>query len=637
MSKRVGIIVCLLLASLTGYAAKDKSKTVKTVIRSWQLLPSTYLADTVAIDTSMVNMPMSDPLNRYSISNIWNGNIVSPVMSRLYFDRTDRVEDFFGRQFEPFVKTAHQVQFYNTTVPYSRVAYNRGFTQDHAENEINLLLTGNLSRRLNVGLEMNYLTSPGHYMSQEGQDYNGNIFAGYQGKHYSIAGAFSWSKLKSFDNGGLVRDSDLVGSLRPEDIPVRDKSMTDYTYMDGLLRQQYSITVERQYKEQIEYINDFGERDKKDTIRTEYIPVMSFAHVFDCDYSDRRFAAPDSLGHKQNEYSALLNIRNTLSATFEEDFNRLLRFGATVYARNECQRYLLRDAERDSVRSNHWLNNTFVGASLYKNKGKWVRYGVDGNVCLLGYKLGQFEVNGHVDGDFAFGKNQLTVQAKAHIKNETPSWYAQHYNSRQYCWQNSFGKVYKYGVEGELNFVSQWIRPGVKVNFENIQRYIYFDPERGMCQHDGHIQMLAVHAKADLTTPWITLENQVVWQHSSSAIISVPDIVLYHNLYYHGWWFKRAMESQIGVDMRYYTRYYSPMLMASVGQWYHQEEIKTGNYPVVNVYANFYVKLLHLKFFVQYTNLTHLLKPSNMNYMLMPHYPHNPGVIKAGLAWHFYR
>ena len=104
----------MLLVSLCCYADTDKKeKTVKTRLRSWQLPLSTLPADTVPIDTLMLHMPMRNPLNDYSISNVWNGNLISPVQSRLYFDRKDRIEDIFGRQYEPYLITGHNVRFSN--------------------------------------------------------------------------------------------------------------------------------------------------------------------------------------------------------------------------------------------------------------------------------------------------------------------------------------------------------------------------------------------------------------------------------------------------------------------------------------------------------------------------------------------
>lgn len=97
------------------------------------------------------------------------------------------------------------------------------------------------------------------------------------------------------------------------------------------------------------------------------------------------------------------------------------------------------------------------------------------------------------------------------------------------------------------------------------------------------------------------------------------------------------MDAQIGVDMRYFTSYYAPILNPATAQFCVQNTTKVGNYPILNVYANFYVRSLHLRFFAHYTHFNHLFMKSTPNYFAMPGYPMNPDIFRAGLAWHFYK
>ena len=122
----------------------------------------------------------------------------------------------------------------------------------------------------------------------------------------------------------------------------------------------------------------------------------------------------------------------------------------------------------------------------------------------------------------------------------------------------------------------------------------------------------------------------------ASKELPVPAVVLYHNLYYHGTWFK-ALDTQIGVDLRYFTRYNGQILCPATGQFCVQDQVKIGNYPFLSVYANFYVRLLHLKFYVQYTHFNHLFMKQNIDYLAMPSYPMNPDIFRLGILWHFYK
>ena len=313
-----------------------------------------------------------------------------------------------------------------------------------------------------------------------------------------------------------------------------------------------------------------------------------------------------------------------------------------VYAMNECQRHTTAIGQEENIvnlnpfpQSNsynnvitntlhlmpdtlfgqRWTNNTYVGGALYKHRGQYVHYGFDGNICVLGYKLGEFQVNGHVDAGFRLGKDSMTITAKAFFRNEVPDYYLTHYRSNHYRWD-------------------KWVKPKLNVSFENITNHIYFSTDGTPKQVDGNIQVLAADLQLNITTPWVNLDNHVVYQNSSSDKLPLPAITLYHNLYYHGCWFK-ALDTQIGVDMRFFTKYYAPILNPALGQFCVQDQEQVGNYPVMNVYANFYVKSLRLKLFAQYQHFNASFM--NKQYFEMPGYPMAPDMFRAGLAWHFYK
>ena len=97
------------------------------------------------------------------------------------------------------------------------------------------------------------------------------------------------------------------------------------------------------------------------------------------------------------------------------------------------------------------------------------------------------------------------------------------------------------------------------------------------------------------------------------------------------------MDAQIGVDMRYFTSYYAPVFDPASGQFASQTDTKVGNYPVLNVYANFWVRMLRLRFFAQYQHFNRLFMKTNTNCLTMPGYAINPDVFKAGIVWQFYK
>ena len=633
---------------MTMLAADEK---VPTHIRAWQLDKWTGVADTLAgVDTTYMDHPMRSQLNDYSISNITNSNIVSPVQSRVYFDRQKNVDFLFADPYAPYIITPQQVKYYHTTTPYSTVAYKKGFVTDLAQNDISFSFTGNVSRRTNLGMTIDYLNSFGRFANQEGKTVFGSIFGSYNGDHYSLQSSFTWNTLNNFENGGLSNPSDLQGVLQPEDMPVKMRGMSALRYISGYLNHYYSICVERERKVNYRERDEEGKWVKKDSIKIEYVPVTTFRHIFEVNDATKRYVEK-SIGQSilpnlyrdstaTNDSVACLTIKNTLAVTFEEEFNTWLKFGAMVYAMNENQRHILIDTLLpapdlpDSIYLPEWSNNTYIGGALYKNQGKHIHYGFDGNVCLVGYKLGEFQVNGHMDAGFRLGKDSMTIAAKAFFRNETPDYYLQHYRSNHYQWENTFQKTLRLHVSGEVAYPTQWVKPKLNVSFENITKHIYFDTDGLPKQMDGNIQVLAADLQLNITTPWINLDNHVIYQHASSDKLPLPAFTLYHNLYYHGCWFK-ALDAQIGVDMRFFTKYYAPILNPALGQFCVQNQEQVGNYPVMNVYANFYVRSLRLKLFAQYQHFNASFM--GKQYFEMPGYPMAPDMFRAGLAWHFYK
>lgn len=645
-------------------------KAVPTIIRTWQLDTWTGVADTLAgIDSSYINYPMRDRLNDYSISNVSNSNLVSPSQSRIYFARQKNIDFIFADAYTPYIITPQQVKYYHTTTPYSTIAYKKGFVTNLDQNEINFSFTGNVSRRTNLGMTIDYLNSYGQFANQEGKTVFGSVFGSYNGDHYSLQSSFTWNTLSNFENGGLKNPSDLQGALKPEDMPVKMQGMSGLRYLSGYLNHYYSICVERERKVNYRERDEEGKWVKKDSIKIEYVPVTTFRHIFEVTDATKRYKEKSTAQSilpniyrnptETNDSAACLSIKNTFAVTFEEEFNTLLHFGAMVYAMNESQRHIVAIGQTednvhlepwgnaysdvlantlnripDTLYGQSWSNNTYVGGALYKHRGQHIHYGFDGNICLLGYKLGEFQVNGHLDAGFRLGKDSMTIAATAFFRSETPDYYLQHYRSNHYRWDNNFQKTLRLRVSGELAYPTQWVKPKLNMAFENITKHIYFDTDGTPKQMDGNIQVLAADLQLNITTPWVNLDNHVIYQHASSDKLPLPALTLYHNLYYHGCWVK-ALDVQIGVDMRFFTKYYAPLLNPALGQFCIQDTEQVGNYPVMNVYANFYVKSLRLKLFAQYQHFNASFM--NKHYYEMPGYPMGPDMFRAGLAWHFYK
>ena len=137
-------------------------------------------------------------------------------------------------------------------------------------------------------------------------------------------------------------------------------------------------------------------------------------------------------------------------------------------------------------------------------------------------------------------------------------------------------------------------------------------------------------------------ENVITYQKSSDQNqLPVPDLNLYSNLYLR---FKiaKVLNCDFGADVRYFTSYYAPDYSPALGQFAVQTNsatddgtdlrTKVGNYPLVNVYANFHLK--HTRFFVMYSHVNAGM--GDKRYFFTPHYPLNDRIFRLGLSWNFF-
>jgi hypothetical protein len=209
-----------------------------------------------------------------------------------------------------------------------------------------------------------------------------------------------------------------------------------------------------------------------------------------------------------------------------------------------------------------------------------------------------------------------------------------HYHSKHFFWDDDMDKEFRTRIEGELK-IDRW-RTRLRGGVENVKHYTYFNNQALPQQTAGSIQVVSATLNQDFKLGVLHLDNEVTWQKSSDAtVLPLPDISLYSNLYLDFTMAKKVLKVQLGADVRYFTEYYAPAFMAATGQFYLQPEddqVKIGNYPVVNVYANVLLKRTRM-----YVMMYHVNEGmGNSNYFYAPHYPINPRLLKFGISWNFY-
>lgn len=628
------IVFCILILSNIVSVFAQVPRGLRFV-KTWRVSDRFGTADSIPVDTLHLNYQISNPIDRFSIANSFNGNLGSPIQSKLYFDRPENTDFIFSTAYFPYLMNAKSATMYNTKTPFSYLDYNTGGTTFRAEDHIKFLFTANVNKKLNFGTTLDYVYATGEYNYQGVQRFAGSLFGSYQGKHYSATGILSTNTLSNYENGGTIDSTEINPlGLATKDIKTRMLGYSNYKQNQFFYNHQYSVGFER------------AVRINEDSVRMDYVPVTRFAHTIRLDDVRKRYFEPNTDPgpeikydnttfykytkyplRQTNDTSALQTLTNNFSISLVEEFNKYMPFGLTAFIENDIQRYTF---NKDTLIDKMYQTTTKVGGILSKQRGQVFKYNVLGEIGLIGYKAGNFRIDGNIGGFFKLWNDSISLVANGFVRSDKPSYFLQHYESNHFVWNNDFGNIYRTHVGGTFSIPTRLF--SLNVSVENITKYIYFNESALPTQFSGNIQVLSANLKQDFHVGKFGLENNVVYQLSSQpGILALPDFALYHNLYYDDMWFK-VLSMQIGVNVRYHTAYYAPAYMPATGQFYAQSKVLIGNYPVVNAYLNFHLK--RTRFFFEYYHLNQ--KFMKGAYYSMPNYPIDPSITKMGVSWNFY-
>ena len=399
-------------------------------------------------------------------------------------------------------------------------------------------------------------------------------------------------------------------------------------------------------------------------MKKEFVPVTSFIHTLKFDNYRRIYQAyktptdfyantytvdelltGDSIYDKIRHYS----LKNTFALSLLEGFNKWAKAGLKAFITSELRHFTLPSATGIDTYNEH---NLSFGAQLSKKQGKTFHYDAIAETWLTGEDAGQLKIDGSADLNFKLFGDTLTLTANGFFYRLNPTFYYRHYHSRHAWWDNTnMSKILHSRIQGILNY--QKTRTTLRVAVDEIKNYTYFASSHTITsgkrvnhaitvnQNSGAIHLLTASLSQDFTFGPLNWESVITYQNSSNkTVLPVPTLNLYSNVYLR---FKIAhvLRCDFGADVRYFTKYYAPDYVPSLGQYAVQTNTNTtgsdsrveiGNYPVVNVYANFHLK--HTRFFIMMSHLN--AGTGKKNYFYTPHYPLNQSILRFGLSWNFF-
>ena len=605
------------------------------------------------------------------------GNLGSPRMSRIFFDRKEESQFFFTDPYDQSVLRPEDVTFTNTFSPYTNLTYYKSFQNRNSEERFKSYFAINANKRLGFGFYIDYLYGRGMYNNQSTAFFNGGLFASYRGDKYDMHFIFNNDNLKMRENGGIADDRYITDPLgmaegkkqyQSTDIPtVLNKVWNHNTSYHAFLTHRFNLGFYKD-KEKTDSLASDKLSIANDSIEAEreFVPVTSFIHTLELDLNGRKYITQDDAQNRQYfehtyfgndsiDQNRRTSVRNTFGIALREGFNKWAKAGLTAFLTHEYRDFTLPDSTdipNQRVIKHYKENVVYVGGELLKEQGKLLHYKVLGEYAVAGEDAGQFRLEGNGDLNINLLGDSVRLDVNAYIKNLNPVFYYRNFHSKHYWWDNSdLSKIMRTRVEGKLNFnrLGTTLRAGV----ENIKNYTYlantsvpvtnsngeiisFKNNAAVRQHSGNIQVFTAMLQQKLKLGIFHLDGEVAYQKSSEpSILPLPELSAYGNLYLHAGLVKNVLKVSLGADVRYFTKYNAPDYSPVIGQFYLQNPENTvaiGGCPMVNVYANLHWK--RTRIFVMMYNVNQ--NSGNSRYFLAPHYPISPRLLKLGISWNFF-
>ena len=401
-------------------------------------------------------------------------------------------------------------------------------------------------------------------------------------------------------------------------------------------------------------------KEQADTawMKTEYVPVTSFIHTLKFDNYKRIYQAYQSpTDFYANDYKVgpwggdsiydktkYVHLSNTFAISLLEGFNKWAKAGLKAFATSELRHFSL--PALDGTETSYTEHNVSIGGQLSKTAGKTLHYDVTAETWLVGEDAGQLKIDATADVNFPLWGDTVTLMARGFFKRTNPTFYYRHYHARHFWWDNdNLDKILHSRIEGQFHYSKT--KTTLRVAVDEIQNYTYMamgyniadDKRTGntidVRQKGGSLSLITLALGQNFKLGPLNWENMITYQKSTdNDVLPVPDLNIYTNLYLR---FKiaRVLKCDFGADGRFFTKYYAPDYSPALGQYAVQtgdNRTKVGEYPVVNVYANFHLK--QTRFFVMMSHVN--AGSGSRDYFFTPHYPLNQRIFRFGVSWNFY-
>jgi len=593
-----------------------------------------------SLDTTINNLHDFNPIYQQQFDYKFLGNIGTAHKS-LFFDPYKRTGFDLGyHQFDLYKYDKDDIRYFRAKNRYSEMSYAAG---GKTEQMFTIMHTQNINKNLNFGVKYRRLVSDGFYFSQKTDYKNLKAFVWYRSlnKRYNLIANGTLNYFSVQENGGMMT-TDIFKNPSFDIREIEEVNLSGAstsTKHKGFYVKQY-WDLGKKYKKQLNDTTTI-QRFAPSSRLSHSIEINRGYQLYEDEFADSSYYAStylpvltdqpmDSIYHRKIvnsiSWSTLPNYRNDSlrQGLFEKSIISVGVSHSLHYL------FLPFKVENSGLISAVNFSNDFQNVSIqgsYENfKSKTFRWFLGGQYIVEGFNLGDYKAKAEITKPV--NKSYFKIGGLKQLKS--PTLVQIRHMNNFLDWKNTLDKTDI--TQLYFNWTNKKINAVLGVKYNLIDNYIYFDKTARIGQKDGVANLLQAYATKNFTFGKFRFNNIGVFQQSSSSTVIVPQWWSRHSFYYENYLFKKAILVQIGTTIRYNTLYYGDTYMPATGQFYMQDVLRIGNYPVADVFLN--AKIKSARMFIKMENVNQGFPEDG--YFQVANYPIPDRKLKVGLFWKFF-
>ena len=619
---RMRILIILFFSFSRFFMFAQESDSLHD-LKMW-ILADGYGIEKQSLDTLKTDFHIYSPIDKFSFSNSFLGNTGSQFNSNIFFDEISKPNTDFlpENQFSAYLMTNRNQHYYHARKPYIALSYVMS-TKKRNENDLNVLYTQNINKDWNVGFNYVLISSDGIFPQSKTSEHSLNFFTSYTGEKYSVHASYYRNKFLLQESGGI----DSMETTDPDLSRPRIDTASSVLFKSGIV-----VSQEFRFGHTINETID-------DTLqKTSYREIGKLNYVFNYGHHYRNYF---DNGYASGFYQdILMDTTSSLDSTNSKLYDNALywSFREMKYGKSTLSNSF--GAGYEIIKNYGFRGYVFVNngeryesfRAIFNSNGKFnkIRYNLHSYYYLQGYKLNDYMAVFNFEKDIYLNKNRATAYLNLELSNKQVALMEQYYNSNHFKWDNHFKS--KHTEKAILGLEIPKYRLKLEASYAQLGNYIYFDSTAYPVQLDNNLGVMAVKLDKEFKVWKIHSRNKVVWQNADNAeAVSIPDFAFYHNLYF-DLHYKEAMYLNLGYEFYYSTEFDALSFMPATGQFFQERLMKTGAYPIINVFAD--IRIQSVLLFIKFENVSFQFI-NNKFYYLVNNYPLNPTMFKFGVTWRF--